>query len=214
MTLKERFESLTSRQRLSLITAGVVLAIGLSGLVLWSVRATKREESAKTGEIGRVAMTSDLLEDTLTERVEGRVVNLEKSNEALLEKVNEMIAAMNAERAKDARKIEEIERRARSKLAGLDAKAAARARSEAPVSVDTAPKNELAALGAYRVGDSYPAPPQLATPIPPAGLRSADYEPPEPKILGGIAAMPNPVSGDGFDASQKKRRRSFCRLVS
>lgn len=199
MNLRERYEALSSRQRMLVNLGLVFVALGAAGVIMWSARATKKEETAKSGQIGRVAMTSDLLEDTLTERVESRVERLEKGNAELLTKVNEMIETVNAQRADDKRKIEKIEQDARGALKELEANKSRPAAAD-PAKVDVAPKNELAELGAYRLGDSYPQPPQLVSPIAPAGFRSADYEPPEPKILGAISTMP----ATGFEAPQKK----------
>jgi conjugal transfer pilus assembly protein TraB len=196
MTLKARYDALSSQRRLQLLIGAVMIGVAAAGAGLYGARGAKKAEAAASAELGKVAFTDGLLEDTLTERVEGRVEKLEATNAELLSKVNEMVSAMNAERAKDAKKIREIEDDARAALDKIEAKG-----DSAAPAIDTAPKNELAELGAYRVGASYPQPPQLTTPTPPVGFRAADYEPPQPKVLGGISAMPPSA---GFDASQKK----------
>lgn len=205
--LRKRYDALTSRQRMALLTALALFTIGIAGLMMWSSRSSTRADEAATGKIGSVAMTSDLLEDTLTERVEQRVESLESQNAELVDLVNALVDTTNRERVDSEKKLERIEADARSKLAEIEAAASAAAGEEGgpnpqadPHNLDLSPKNELADIGAYQVADSYPAPPQLVTPAPPAGFAAADFEPPEPKILGAIAAMPDV----GFEAPQKK----------
>ncbi len=202
MSLQARYRALPSKTKAMINTGLVVSMLGLCGILLWNARATKREEGAKTGAIGRVAMTSDLLEDTLTERVESRVEKLEEGNKAMLAKFDEIVDAINAQRVDDKRKIAKIEEDTRSTLAEIEARKAAQSAASKRVDpkIDTSPKNELAALGAYQVGDSFPQPPQLVAPVVPAGLAAADDQPLEPKVLGAIATMPT----TGFEAPQKK----------
>ncbi len=211
MTLTERYAALTSKQKMALNAGATLCVLAALGVIMFGTKQSREDEAGRTAEIASVAMTNDLLEDTLTERVEQRVENLEVENEALIERVDALLDIVNQERADDRNARARFEQDAQSKLAALE-KAASNRRGAGSnsdtnrsagadeESIDLAPRNELAELGAYRVADSYPEPPKVAAGSAPIGLAPVSYEIPEPVILGAISSMPP----SGFEAPEKK----------
>ena len=160
--LKDWFQSLSSRKRQAAVTILSVSALLALGYFLYLTKSSREEADTRTAFVGDVAMDSDLLEDTLTERVERRVEEAEQRSaqlEELLKQVNERLGEMEGAGAAPLPDIE-----------------------------DLSPKNELAELGAYPVAPSYPDPPLVEAP--PAGLAQADLVPVETRIVGAISAMP------------------------
>lgn len=210
MSILDKFNNLHSRRKMAIIFGSVITVFALVGLFFFNARTQKREISAKTGEIANVAMTSDLLEDTLTERVETRVKKLEEQNEGLRKLVRELTDAVNLQNKDAESALKEFERDADRKLAKIDRfgsdtkEPGGEKKRDGATDLDLTPKNELADMGAYRVANSYPPPPKDTSGASPVALAPAHYEPVETKLLGAISAMP----ATGFEAPQKKSKNS------
>ncbi|MEO0880555.1 MAG: hypothetical protein AAFY22_12695, partial [Pseudomonadota bacterium] len=208
MTWKERYGALSSETRNKVSIAVVLSILAIAATLLWSSRSAKKEVEAKEAKIATAKIDEGLLEDTVTDKVDREIAVLQTANAELTAKINSLVDLMNRHNVDADKTLERIEKDAKTRLAEIEAAREAgapgtvtgggrRARGE---SLDLKPRNELAGLGAYEVADSYPEPPKLVTPVAPQGLVPADYTPPEPKVLGAIAAMPT----SGFDAPEKK----------
>ncbi|MEM6415479.1 MAG: TraB/VirB10 family protein [Pseudomonadota bacterium] len=199
MNFRERLDALPSSKRQLLYVVSSLGAICVVGLGAWSLKSERKLEEAETAEIGKVAHTADLLEDTLKERVETRVNELEQDNADVKSLLNEVIDTLNRSKRENDRSIKRLE----DGIEQSKREAEAIAADADETDVDLSPKNELATIG-RQVAPTYPPPPPgTGQPIPPVGLQSANYTPPpppEPIVLGAIST--GVVTG--FQAPEKK----------
>ncbi|MEO1280120.1 MAG: TraB/VirB10 family protein [Pseudomonadota bacterium] len=210
MNIRQRFDALPSKRRQGIIAAGVIGVVAVGGLFVYGMKTDRKAEEAKTADIGKVSITSDLLEETLKERVEGRVNELEGDNQEIKNLLGEIVDQLNRDKA-------ESEKKLRGLKDGLDKTRALAERETEPAEsetvesddVDLSPRNELSRLGRVVAPTYPPAPgsPPGGAPVgavPPAGLQSATYtpaEPPQPQVVGAISSG---LIAQGFDAPEKK----------
>ena len=177
---REFYEGLSSKQKMSLLTAGGLLVLFAAGYLISMEREKGDVEEERSAKRGEIVNESDLFEATLTEEVRADMARQEEAQRTLEGDVQDTRRQV----AELVKLMEEEQRRVRA----------------ADAARDEQPRSEREASAA-----AYPAAPfpnriaEQSPPIP-VGLSSASLEPMETMVLGAIGAMPP----GAIDLTEKK----------
>lgn len=186
----KRWNSLDSKQRMLLLTAGAIAIVCSGGLILGNSKVDQREEKALLSSERRIVNESDLLEETMLESVNRKTSDVEAEQALIRQELTDIGKAI-ASMQESGGSIDPETLQALARSAAQEA--VSNHSSDDPARpTSPPPRPEPTGQGYEPMGRvaSYPAPPIQGTPrAAPLGLTSADAA--EPRILGGMTSMPS-----------------------